>query len=749
MMELAHSDALSRQGYTPLRELGRGGMGVVYLARQESLQRCVAIKLLTDSGASDEHLRQRLKKEALLLRDVTHPNVVRVFDILEAPTTAVVFEFIDGAQTLEDSIREQTLSYAEALLALRGVLEGLEAIHGVGIIHRDLKPSNILVTSDGQTKIIDLGIARWIDPDRTRQTQDGAVMGTLSYMPPEQMEGKDVDARADIYAWALVAYETLLGTFVFASTSGPGRIGPHERFASTPPSLVARAPSTNPLISRLVTRCLSPDPASRPQSATHALAEFTRALTQLSESTVAGSAIPDLPRARAAGPRGPTEKLPLPVLAPPAGVFKRGLSSNRSFIRSLQAVAVSLTVAALVSWKFAASPVPSVQISPLSVTEDRFELRWNEAQGGFEFIRGTPPGKLELEWWEADHPKHAEIDLVSTPVIQVEQLVPSTATSIRARVGPRVLDLATPYSTEIANLERVLETLRLRDLLHWAARLIAVGHLTPTSTARLEELVPMRVRSLIARSAPLVQNWLLETSDARRRQSLLTRVYRAEIVDTHLERFHLQPVLGVSSLLPNRWRERLFLNDGPDNPRLLIRQSLGNSPTLSSALSERDPHSKRIVPRHVEEHTARGADWFLFYWLMGVSFVPPRESMSSVEPLPNVLSGETTEWAVEFQLPSSELKDRDELLLDVTLEDLGRSIFWFDINGRIRVPMNRISMLPGDTKQRPLDHERFLPSDVLNPGTNVIRVWFSGYPGLYRPVHQYLNGFYCVLQKSR
>ena len=181
------------------RELGRGGMAVVYAAHDRDLGRRVALKVLAAHLAGDDEFRVRFLREARIAGSLSHPNLVRVYDIAEVDgLPCIVMELVEGG-TLEGG----SLSAADAA----AVAGALAYAHGRGVVHRDLKPANLLRTRDGVVKVGDFGIAR--AAEETRVTQIGTVLGTLRYLAPEQAEGRDVGPEADVYSLAVVLDELL------------------------------------------------------------------------------------------------------------------------------------------------------------------------------------------------------------------------------------------------------------------------------------------------------------------------------------------------------------------------------------------------------------------------------------------------------------------------------------------------------------------------------------------------------------
>ncbi len=197
-------------GYEIRRELGKGGMGVVYEAWQPSLNRVVALKMIL-GGFADEEARSRILTEAHAIAALQHPNVVQVFEVGEhggAPFFSL--EFCSGG-SLEGRLKASPLPPAEAARLVETLARAVHHAHEKGVIHRDLKPANVLLTADGTPKVTDFGLARKLD--EAGRTQTGAVMGTPSYMAPEQAagKGKEVGPAADVYALGAILYECLTG----------------------------------------------------------------------------------------------------------------------------------------------------------------------------------------------------------------------------------------------------------------------------------------------------------------------------------------------------------------------------------------------------------------------------------------------------------------------------------------------------------------------------------------------------------
>ena len=236
----------SRVGkYTVIREIGRGGMGVVYLTR-DNLGRDVALKALPPEASTDPVNRARLENEAIAAVKVKHPGVATVFALEDIDGQLyIASEYVDG-RSLRELIAAQPLTEERTVALGIEIADALHAAHLAGVIHRDLKPDNVLLTRAGAVKVVDFGIAQVASYDGPRLTQHGALIGTPAYMAPEQLAGAPADARTDVYALGLVIAEMLSGR--------------HPLRGGTAPALPA-------VIAPIVARCLQLDPAARFQSA--------------------------------------------------------------------------------------------------------------------------------------------------------------------------------------------------------------------------------------------------------------------------------------------------------------------------------------------------------------------------------------------------------------------------------------------------------------------------------------------------
>jgi tetratricopeptide (TPR) repeat protein len=250
--------AEKKERYVPIRRLGEGGMGTVYLAEDRRLNRQVALKMLTGSLRSNEKMRLRMIREAQLAAQVVHPNVVSVFDVGEEQGCCYVsMEYVEG-QTLRDLLEANgPLDPAECVQVLLQVTQGLGYAHNKGLAHRDIKPENIMVTEDGTAKIMDFGLAMAVGA--TRMTEPGAICGTPLYMAPEQLRGdEDLGHAVDTYAMGCMAYELLTGKPPFSE----GNIAAQHLNKAPTPLREARAEVPEAL-EQVIMKCLEKDPADR------------------------------------------------------------------------------------------------------------------------------------------------------------------------------------------------------------------------------------------------------------------------------------------------------------------------------------------------------------------------------------------------------------------------------------------------------------------------------------------------------
>lgn len=270
------------QHYQLIEKLGAGGMGEIWRAQDLRLNRTVAIKVLTTSAAGDPERRRRFVQEAQAASALNHPNIIVIHDILsDGDTEFMVMEFVHG-KTLVDLIPKGGLSVPQVLKYSVQMADALQAAHNAGIVHRDLKPANVMVTESGLVKILDFGLAKLTDRgplnslsdplDRTRTipeaqqqlTVEGSIMGTVSYMSPEQAQGKKVDTRSDIFSFGVVLYEMVTGARAFEGDSLLTTLSAILRDDARP--VADYAPDAPPQLEMVIARCLRKDPDQRWQT---------------------------------------------------------------------------------------------------------------------------------------------------------------------------------------------------------------------------------------------------------------------------------------------------------------------------------------------------------------------------------------------------------------------------------------------------------------------------------------------------
>src|SRR5262245_44898794 len=236
--------------YKILQRLGEGGMGSLYLARDPAIDRLVAIKLLREDVESDE-LRERFAREARAVGRLRHQNIVVVFDVGEDDNRPfIAMEYIEG-ETLGAVIRERrNIPVERKLQWIEQLCDGLAYAHRAGLVHRDVKPANLIVDRDGVLKVLDFGIERIGQSAATVMTQAGTLMGTLNYMSPEQMTGRPVDHRSDIFAVGAVAYELLAYQRAFPGDITDGVL--HRIIHEPPPPLQKFVPGIDAALVQVI-----------------------------------------------------------------------------------------------------------------------------------------------------------------------------------------------------------------------------------------------------------------------------------------------------------------------------------------------------------------------------------------------------------------------------------------------------------------------------------------------------------------
>ena len=263
--------------YEILSAIGAGGMGEVYRARDTRLDRIVAIKVLPAHLSDRVELRERFEREAKTIASLNHPHICTLFDIGQQDgIDYLVMEYLEG-ETLAQRLQKGALPLEQVLQFAIEISDALDKAHRKGVTHRDLKPGNVMLTKSG-TKLLDFGLAKLKQEAAPENvsfsdlptaadplTAQGTILGTLQYMAPEQVEGKEVDARTDIFAFGAVVYEMATGKRAFEGKTQASVIG--AIMSSDPPPISSLQPMTPPALDRVVKKCLAKEPEKRWQAA--------------------------------------------------------------------------------------------------------------------------------------------------------------------------------------------------------------------------------------------------------------------------------------------------------------------------------------------------------------------------------------------------------------------------------------------------------------------------------------------------
>lgn len=292
--------------YEVVSLLGKGGMGEVYRARDPRLDRDVAIKVVAPALTKDDESRRRFEREARAVAALSHPNIVAIHDVGdERGRVFAVTELLEG-ETLRERLQRGALPWPRAAEIGAAIGDALAAAHAKGLVHRDLKPANVFLTIDERVKVLDFGLAKLTEPAGTpdseaqtlSRTQAGRLLGTVGYMAPEQAAGRNVDARADIFALGCVLHEMITGQRAFARPTAAETIA---AILNEEPSSPATAATTAPAeILRIVSHCLEKSPLTRFQSALDVAFTLRSALAVASAASGPGSLPREAPRARLA-----------------------------------------------------------------------------------------------------------------------------------------------------------------------------------------------------------------------------------------------------------------------------------------------------------------------------------------------------------------------------------------------------------------------------------------------------------------
>jgi serine/threonine protein kinase len=369
--------------YQVISKLGQGGMGVVYKAKDPKIDRVVAVKTITARMDSDPELRERFRLEARSAAQISHKNVITIFDYDEVDGLAyLVMEFLEGVDLKTKIDRREPMNLQTKLRIITEIAEGLGHAHRMGIVHRDVKPGNVFITKNGQVKILDFGLARVVSSELTRS---GVAVGTPAYMSPEQLRAERVDQRSDIFSAGVVFYELLTYSNPF---HGDSDFAISMKIVQADPAPVeALDPTVPPEVAKIIHRALQKDPARRYQSFDELLGELNGAPRSVEESsqepredyksdgvtTISGRSLRPMGRDSMATGMHPLNRIgvsPSGVAAPAATSApgrRRGTSGSGAVTLPLGQSGVSLPEAEAVPAESKAKPVLSAVSTGLTI----------------------------------------------------------------------------------------------------------------------------------------------------------------------------------------------------------------------------------------------------------------------------------------------------------------------------------------------------------------------------------------------
>ncbi len=386
--------------YRIVEKIGEGGMGAVYRAVDEMLEREVAIKAIRPDLAREPQIVERFRAEAKILARVSHPAIATIYSFFhDGDDLFLAMEYVRGRTLAQVLGTEGAMPWPRAVMLLATALEGIEQAHRAGIVHRDLKPDNLMVTSaspEGILKVMDFGIARMAGSSHLTQT--GLMVGTLRYIAPEQIRGEEVDRRTDVYSLGAVLYQMITGRVPFDAQSDFAIL--KAQLEDTPPPPVSLAPAIPDWLDRAILRALEKDPAARFQT----VEEMRTVLVRQGMQGLQGIATP-VPL-----PRQPDDEEPTMVLPPRTTLA--GVTIGRTGVSARPSLTTTATDRPLLSQ----APPPPLPPSTAAGTSYRPVEAAGWKKGAFAAIAGIVLLLLALFAWRFFQPtKPAETNLATTP----------------------------------------------------------------------------------------------------------------------------------------------------------------------------------------------------------------------------------------------------------------------------------------------------------------------------------------------
>ncbi len=435
--------------------LGMGGMGAVYKAHDLEVDRAVGLKVIRPDLAGNPAILARFKQELVLARQVTHKNIIRIYDLSEAEGVKfITMEFIEGEDLRTILTRAGKLTPDEAIGIMRQSCTGLQAAHAEGVIHRDLKPSNIMRDAAGRVVIMDFGLAKTVASDG--MTQTGMMIGTMEYMSPEQAMGSELDARSDIFAIGLIFYELITGNMPYRADSAIASLVKRTQERAVPPHEVD--PTVPTAVSHIVAKCLERDPKNRYSSVQELLDDLDIAQGKRPRSSAAGpSALgPSASSSDALTEGAPSPAIPQPAIHPLAGISRKWM-----------AVAAAVLVAVLGVGGYSAlhnrpqnysvvapTAVMSLAIIPYYNASGDSSLDWLSSSlsetlstdiGSPSVIRQVSQSRLQQVLRDLNISPQQELDLSTLKRIADFTIADTVVTGKYVKIGDQILVNSTVY----------------------------------------------------------------------------------------------------------------------------------------------------------------------------------------------------------------------------------------------------------------------------------------------------------------